>query len=198
MRGQAVALRVWGGGWLKYGHETWGINLVLSDTPSYEWYVLAGTPGLPIDNGGFALWNSVAGDYLVYGERTWGVNLRWYQDTLPQPDPPPPPPPHGVKTFTAFNCVSEQRPLWMWVADLSAGGDWVDKGQLDLAVGRLGLPHTGQPFTFTPTSGHQYLVRSVDYLAPGCSNDPNDAGCWRSTTAFVGDANGQAVSTTIG
>src|SRR5262249_28238943 len=56
MRGQAVALRVWGGGWLKYGDQTWGVDLVLSDTPSYEWYVLAGTPGGPIDDGRWALW----------------------------------------------------------------------------------------------------------------------------------------------
>ena len=33
MRGQAVALRVWGGGWLKYGNQTWGVDLQLSDTP---------------------------------------------------------------------------------------------------------------------------------------------------------------------
>ncbi len=88
MRGQAVALRVWGGGWLKYGNETWGVDLVLSDTPSYEWYVVGGTPGIPIDNGPWALCNNAAHDYLVYGDQTWGVNLNWYQKTLPPPPAP--------------------------------------------------------------------------------------------------------------
>jgi hypothetical protein len=81
MRGQAVALRIWGGGWLKYGHETWGIDLVLSDTPVYQWYVLGGQPGSSITNGGdFALWNSAAKRYLVSAHQTWGVSLDWYQE----------------------------------------------------------------------------------------------------------------------
>ena len=40
MHGQAVALRVWGGGWLKYGNQTWGVDLVLSSTPAYQWLSL--------------------------------------------------------------------------------------------------------------------------------------------------------------
>ena len=64
MYGEAVALRVWGGGWLEYGHQDWGVDLQLSDTPSYEWYVLGETPGWDIDGGEFALWNSAAHDYL--------------------------------------------------------------------------------------------------------------------------------------
>lgn len=79
MEGQAVALRVWGGGWLRYGNETWGVDLVLSSTPSYEWYVLAGQPGTPIGNGEFALWNSAAKRYLVSADQTWGVSLDWYK-----------------------------------------------------------------------------------------------------------------------
>jgi hypothetical protein len=197
MRGQAVALRVWGGGWLKYGNETWGVDLVLSDTPSYEWYVLGGTPGSTIGNGSFALWNSAANDYLVSGDETWGVNVNWYKKTQSSP-PPPPPPPQGVKTFVAYNCITEQRPLEMWVSDLSAGGGWTDEGRLESQYAGGGCPETGQPFTFTPQSGHQYEVRSVDYQASGCSNDPTDGSCWRSDTTFVGDANGQVISTDIG
>lgn len=197
MQGQAVALRVWGGGWLKYGHETWGIDLVLSDTPSYEWYVLSGPPGSSIYPD-YALWNSAAKDYLVEAHRTWGVSLKWYQETQSPPPPPPPPPPSGVKTLVAYNCISEQRPLEMWVSDYTAGGGWTDMGQLDSQYASGGCPQTGQPFTFTPKSGHQYEVRSVDYQASGCSNDPTNGGCWRSDTTFVGDANGQVVSTTIG
>jgi hypothetical protein len=198
MYGQAVALRVWGGGWLKYGNQTWGVDLQLSSTPAYEWYVVGGIPGNPIDNGEFALWNNTTHDYLVLSHQTWGVDLNWYQKTLPPPPPPPPPPPHGVKTFVAYNCVTEQRPLEMWVADLSSGTGYVDKGTLDSQYAGGGCPGTGQPFTFTPASGHQYLVRSVDYTAPGCSNDPSIADCWRSQTTFIGDAGGQVVSLTIG
>jgi hypothetical protein len=197
MKGQAVALRVWGGGWLTYGHETWGVDLQLSDTPSYEWYVVGGTPGTAIDGGTWALWNSAANDYLVYGDETFGVNLNWYQKTLPQQNPPPPPP-HGIKTYVVFNCVSEDRPLEMWVADLSAGGDYVDEGRLDPQWAGTDCPYTGQPFAFTPpVAGHRYVVEAVDYLAPGCSNDPH-GGCEVLTSApFVADPNGQVVSTTI-
>jgi hypothetical protein len=199
MKGQAVALRVWGGGWLKYGHETWGVDLQLSDTPVYEWYALGGQPGQELtDSSGFALWNSSAKDYLVAGHQTFGVSLNWYQQTLPKPPPPPPPPPAGVKTFVAYNCISEDRPVEMWVEDFSAGTGWVDKGRLDAQWSpEGGCPATGQPWTFSPTPGHAYLVESVDDLAPGCSNDPT-IGCDRSDPPFTGDAHGQVVSTTIG
>jgi hypothetical protein len=76
MEGQAVALRVWGGGWLAYGTETWGVDLVLSSTPVYQWYVLASTPGTPIEDT-FALWNSAAKGYLITRHQTWGVDLDW-------------------------------------------------------------------------------------------------------------------------
>jgi hypothetical protein len=78
MQGQAVALRVWGGGWLAYGNETWGVDLVLSSTPVYQWYVLTDTPGRPIEpSGAFALWNSAANGYLISRAQTWGVDLDW-------------------------------------------------------------------------------------------------------------------------
>jgi hypothetical protein len=198
MRGQAVALRVWGGGWLKYGNETYGISLVLSDTPSYEWYVLGSTPpGSKISWERFALWNSAAKDYLVAGHRSIGASLDWQKETQSSP-PPTTQPPSGVKTFVAYNCILEERPLEMWVLDLTAGGGWNDLGQLDSNYANGGCPLTGLPFTFTPKSGHKYEVRSVDYQASGCPNDPNDeAECLRSKTTFVGDANGQVKSTKI-
>jgi len=199
MYGQAVALRVWGGGWLTYGQQTWGVDLQLSSRPSYQWYVVGGTPGTPIDNEEFALWNSATDDYLIASHQTWGVNLDWYQKTLPPPPPPPPPPPRGVKTFIANNCIIEQRPLEIWVADLTAGTGYMDTARLDsqYAAGG-GCPFVGAPWTFTPKPGHQYLVRSVDYTAPGCTNDPMIGSCWRSQTTFTGDANGVVTSLTIG
>jgi hypothetical protein len=198
MHGQAVALRVWGGGWLKYGSETYGVDLVLSETPSYEWYVLNNAPpGSTLDSGSFALWNSAAKDYLVAGHRSIGASLDWQKETQSSP-PPTTKPASGVKTFVAYNCILEERPLEMWVSDLTAGGGWTDLGQLDSNYADGGCPQTGLPFTFTTKSGHKYEVRSVDYQASGCPNDPNDeAECVRSKTTFVGDVNGQVASTKI-
>jgi hypothetical protein len=199
MRGQAVALRVWGGGWLVYGSQTWGVDLQLSSTPSYQWYVLGGTPGTGITSGSaFALWNSAANDYLVLSGQTWGVDLDWYQKTLPHQQPPPPPP-HGVKTVVAYNCISEMRPVEMWVDDATSG-TWLDKGTLASQYTGAGCgPGTGTtPWTFTPTSGHVYVVRAIDYSAPGCSNDPL-GGCERLTTpAFVGDPGGSVLDASPG
>src|SRR5947208_15248581 len=65
MKGQAVALKVWGGGWLRHGHQNFGVDLHMSDTPVYEWYAIGaqGTPdeytgaGNSLTGGGtFALW----------------------------------------------------------------------------------------------------------------------------------------------
>jgi len=80
MYGQAVALRVWRGGWLKYGNETWGLDLVLSDKPVYQWHLVGAPAGTPIANGQFALWNSATNRYLVAAHQTWGVSLDWKSD----------------------------------------------------------------------------------------------------------------------
>ena len=79
---EAVALRVWGGGWLKFSTSVCCIDLELPDTPSYEWYILGGTPGEPLNlspngNDTFAIWNSVNKDYLVRWGREFGVDLYW-------------------------------------------------------------------------------------------------------------------------
>ena len=196
MYGEKVALRVWGGGWLKYGHQTWGVDLQLSDTPSFEWYIIGAPPGDQVDSEEFALWDSGANDYLVFGHQTWGVDLNWYKKTQPQNSPPPPPP--GVKLFVAYNCIPEERPLEIWVEDLTAGTGFVDMAQLATAWDSEGSCDPGNGvWTFTPTSGHAYLVRSVDLYAPGCANDPTDGECWRSDTTFTGDSNGLVLSTPI-
>jgi len=171
---------------------------VLSDKPAYEWYVVGGPPGTSIDGTTWALWNSSANDYLVSGGQDFGVSLNWYKKTVGGGSGGGGGGIAGVKTFVAYNCISEQRPLEMWVADLSAGTGYVDMGGLASQWTDGGCPTTGTPWTFTPASGHEYVVTSVDYLAFGCSNDPTIGDCWRSQTTFVGDANGQVVSTTIG
>jgi hypothetical protein len=58
------------GKYLVYGYETWGVDLVWSSTPKYEWMV----SGSGIHRG---LYNTANTDYLEYGERTWGINLVW-------------------------------------------------------------------------------------------------------------------------
>jgi hypothetical protein len=199
MYGEAVALRVWGGGWLKYGHQDWGVDLQLSDTPSYEWYILGETPGWDIDGGEFALWNSAAHDYLILNDQTWGVDLNWYQKTLPQ-NSTPPPPPQGWSSVVAYNCIQEARPLEVWVDDYTAGTGYVDKGELQPLWSDEGgcVPSASTVTTFPLTSGHTYLFRAIDFDAPGCSNDPNVGSCSRNDLTITGGAGGPAYLDEIG
>ncbi len=61
--------------YLVYGHQTFGINLTWSRTPSYQWKI-----GSDSSTGNTSLFNTVANDYVVYGERPVGINLRWLKD----------------------------------------------------------------------------------------------------------------------
>ena len=196
MAGEKVALRVWGTGWLKYGVQTWGVDLQPSDTPVYEW-VVAGqsAPGTTLDGQDFALWNTATQDYLVRGHQTWGVGLNWYSKT--QQPTPTAPPPSGFRSFVAFNCTSGSRPLEMWVLDESANTGWVDKGRLEPQWSGTSCPATGQPFTFTPVSGHFYLVEGIDLDAPGCANEVG-IGCDKSDSTFQGSTKGGIDTVTIG
>jgi hypothetical protein len=198
MKGEAVALRVWGGGWLSYGQDSFGIDLhmSLSDAPSYQWYVVGdGAPGNSLDGGEFALWNKATGDYLVEGDQTWSINLNWYQKTISQPSNPVDTA-HGVSRLTLFNCVSDDDPLEVWVWDITAGTGWVDKGELPSEWSDDGCPGGSAGFTFLPTSGHSYVVETVDFDAEGCSNDP-EVSCEQSTTTFTGDSAGTPIQTDV-
>ncbi len=199
MKGEAIAIRVWGAGWLAHGTQSFGVDLVLSDTPVYEWYVVGnGTPGQNLDNSTFALWNKSAGDYLVKGDQTWGVGLNWYQKTLPPPSGSGTKPPPGVKELDVTNCISQQRPLEMWVDDVTAGSGWVDEGTLDTQWTAVnGCPSTGSPWVFKPTTGHSYIVRAIDFTVPGCDGIDVST-CIRGTTSFVGDAKGVVVPFPLG
>ncbi len=201
MKGQAVALKVWGGGWLKYGNQTFGVDLQLSATPVYEWYAI-GLKNDPskrtwagsslTDGGSFALWNSSAHLYLVPGYQTWGIGLQWYDGALTSPAPTPVPT-HGVKTERVLNCSVDQQPVEVWIADQTAGGGFVDKGRVDEQYGSDGCPTAGSvPLTFSPLSGHHYLLVATDSALPGCdgSNDPQQGECQKMTVQFDGDANG--------
>jgi hypothetical protein len=99
----------WGGGWLKYGNQTFGVDLQLSATPVYEWYAIglqgdaseSTWAGSNLEDGGtFALWHSTAQAYLVHGYQFWGIGLNWYRvgggsSATPTPTPTTQ---HGVKT----------------------------------------------------------------------------------------------------
>jgi hypothetical protein len=202
MKGQAVALKVWGGGWLKYGHQTWGVDLQLSATPVYEWYAIGMRhdpseqtyAGFNLADGdSFALWNSSAQAYLVHGYETWGISLKWYKVGGGSSPTPTPFPTHGVKTEQVLNCSVEQHPVEVFIADQTVGGGFVDKGMVNEQYGASGCPAPGSvPLTFSPLSGHQYLLVATDKTLPACDglDDPEDDACRKMTAQFVGDANG--------
>jgi hypothetical protein len=206
MKGQAVALKVWGGGWLKYGHETFGVDLQLSATPVYQWYVIGGgnkpSEELTADAGEdltagvtYALWNSSAQAYLASGYQTWGISLTWYKPgSGPAPTPTPAPAQHGVKTEQVLNCSVDQDPVEVFIADQTSGSGFVDLGGLDAQYYEgVSCPAVGSvPITFTPQSGHQYLLVATDSALSTCdgTNDPQEAGCIKMEARFVGDANG--------
>jgi hypothetical protein len=175
MRGQALALKT-AGGWLKYGHQDYGVDLQLSSTPSYEWYAIGdtGTPGdetthagEPLGDGGyFALWNNVLKAYLVNGHQTLGIDLNWYKpgDGSNPPPPPPPPPTTRFKSYQVINCTwPEQDTVGVWAKELTTGSAWTLVGNLEsnwTADGTCGVGDiSGSPVTFTPpVSGHVYDV----------------------------------------
>lgn len=209
MKGEAVALRVWGGGWLKYGHQTWGVDLQLSSTPVYEWYVigLQGDPserayaGADLTDGGtFALWNSSAQAYLVHGHETFGVSLEWYRVGNGSPSPTPTPVQHGIKTEHVLNCSTDYQAVEIWIADQTTGGGFADKGTVGSQYGSGGgCPAYGSvPFTFSPQSGHAYLLVATDSDLPGCDGaDPQNGACQKMVVQLVGDANGYTRTDTV-
>jgi hypothetical protein len=202
MYGEAVALRVWGGGWLEYGHQTFGVDLHLVSKPVYQWYVLDGTAGSvvnsPADPSNFALWNSAANDYLVHFGETFGVDLQWDKKTLPPPNPTPPAPAGG--RILLYNCIMEDRPLEIWLNDDTAGTGWADEGVLQpgWVDGEGCGENSDDSWTFTPVLGHTYEVKTVDFEADGCSNDPTLGQCVRSDTTFLGNPSGPVQPVPIG
>ncbi len=203
MKGQAVAIKVWGGGWLKYGHQTFGVDLQLSATPVYEWYAIglqgdaseSTWAGSNLEDGGtFALWNSSAQAYLVHGHQFWGIDLNWYRVGGGSPSPTPTPTTqHGVKTERVLNCSVDQHAVEVWIADQTVGGEFVDQGRVDQQYGSAGCPDSGSvPLTFSPLSGHQYLLVATDSSLPACGgiDDPQQDACRKMTVQFDGDVNG--------
>jgi hypothetical protein len=79
--GDKVAIHVEKGGYLKYQKRDYGINIVWSTAPVYEFVVTGGAKGTAVPtNATVGLYNAVENDFLVYAERPVGINIRWYKD----------------------------------------------------------------------------------------------------------------------
>jgi hypothetical protein len=169
MYGEAVALRVWGGGWLKWQDNTVGADVALSDAPSYEWYVVSGNlrPGAPIDSrpayqaDEFALWNSRADAYLIYHYDTFGVSLGWWKDTSP--------PASSVHDASVY--MTRQTPTEGWVPFLATyGGGPGNTGELT----KVSNPNNF-PLVFpTPGYGSQDCGTTNVTLAAGATMPTKD------------------------
>lgn len=78
---ELIAISVNGGGYLKYEKTRFGINLVFSATPVYEWRIGGGDKDTPVKFGDkFALMSEVEHDLMIYGKRPVGINLVWMKD----------------------------------------------------------------------------------------------------------------------
>jgi hypothetical protein len=185
-----------------------------SGTPAYEWRVLGGDPQQPtvsapgqsegegfreLNYGVFALWNDVRKDFLVKGINATGgpgaiPDMTWASQLTNNP-----PPPRGIRTDLIYDCSLAQHPVEVFTQDLTAGGAFNDQGQVSYSGGPNGCGFTtGTPLTFTPTSGHQYLIHVLDYQNPGCqTHDPNDGSCIVMQDAVTGDANGATLSSGV-
>jgi len=81
--GELVAIRIRGGGYLRYGERDYGINLKWSEDPVYEWQIAgsgnsAGTDVELLE--AIGLFNDTIGDTLFYDPRRYGINLKWLSD----------------------------------------------------------------------------------------------------------------------
>jgi hypothetical protein len=63
---------------VRYEDRTVGVNLGWSKTPVYEWKILGGTAGAPVQAGQkVALFNEKANECLIYFDRTAGGDIGW-------------------------------------------------------------------------------------------------------------------------
>ena len=86
--GEPMALYVEGGKYLKYAEREYGINLVWSDTPVFEWKLDGGVAGRPVNSRRqVGLVNTKIGEHVVYCEREYGINLKWAKDCKRAPKP---------------------------------------------------------------------------------------------------------------
>jgi hypothetical protein len=92
--GDKVAIHVDGLGYLKYGSRTFGVSLVPSAIPVYEWQVYGEDKAIgaimqAADATRVALYNATTSRYLVWGYQFWGIDLDFKTGAPPSPPPPP-------------------------------------------------------------------------------------------------------------
>jgi hypothetical protein len=64
--------------YLADGHETFGVDVVWSSSPRFEWQVATGERDNTTYGGSFTeLYNTTEQAYLLDGHQTWGVDVRW-------------------------------------------------------------------------------------------------------------------------
>jgi hypothetical protein len=82
--GNRVAIGVDDGGYLRYQSREYGINLVWSESPVYEWELrlseLGNSPAPIETQEPVGLYNTVENDFLFYDPRQYGINLKWLRD----------------------------------------------------------------------------------------------------------------------
>jgi hypothetical protein len=179
-----VALKVDGSpGYVRSGYQSYGINLVWSSTPVYEW-------NLVTTSAGQALYNLTRGDWLVHGSRFYGVDLMWLSDKGT------PTQPLSYRSVSVYNCKNSGRAVWMWTLDHQTQ-TWTDRGRLASSWNGTSCVYTGQPFTFTASGSRRGItLAAVDYTVPGCPNNPQY--CLVDDYDFISDVSGIAYTYAMG
>lgn len=63
---------------IKYEERTFGIDLSFSDTPVFEWKILGGEKGSPVNTQSWiALYNEKSEECLIFFDRTVGADIGW-------------------------------------------------------------------------------------------------------------------------
>ena len=78
-----MAIQVIDGAYLKYGAREYGINIVWSQTPVYEWTISSDDKSVSgiQNNKKYGLYNKTKQTFLVYGEREDGIGqMKWFDD----------------------------------------------------------------------------------------------------------------------
>lgn len=64
--------------YIKYGQRTWGINMVWSTAPAYEWEILGGPRGQEVRSGDWvAIYNTRNKQPLIHFNQTVGGDIGW-------------------------------------------------------------------------------------------------------------------------
>jgi hypothetical protein len=227
LTGQALAMETCDshgngtGHYLAHGDQTFGVDVVLQDFPSYEWHIIGDSlfrdnaatgparPGFDLaDGGAHALWSDQARKYLVTGSQTFGVDLDWFDPDAPPPGggiTQPPAADPGVGVLRVFNCAASGHQVSVWTQDTSVAGSPFQKaGSLPYQAGPDGgcAAKDSQPLYFTPPAPqHKYQVVVTDPQAAGCTaDDPNNPACviQPESRTITGNPSGAIETTTVG